>query len=134
MVSMLVASSTGMPSFGRNGTMEERRGTGNIQAIVNTVANCDAGPCFNNNVTVSVVPVEGLQVIWKGVPAVMVGAVLNENGFCALTRVVRAAAAKAKVAVSCILSLGPVLTRSIASRRVHFPRRWVELKKYIYID
>jgi hypothetical protein len=50
-----------------------------------------AGPFFSTNVTVSTVPVDGDQVIGKGDPAVTSGALLNEKGFCALTRVARVA-------------------------------------------
>jgi hypothetical protein len=51
---------------------------------------------------VSVVPVEGDHVMLNGVPALTVLRLVKEKGFCAVTRVARAARRKV---VYCILPL-----------------------------
>ncbi len=53
-------------------------------AIVATVAKWAGSPCLSTSVTVSTVPVDGAQVMLKGVPATTTGVVVNVNGFCAL--------------------------------------------------
>jgi hypothetical protein len=70
--------------------MDENERIGDIQAIVITVVSSVEFPSLNKMVTVSVVPVDGDQVISNGVPAVTSGTVLKLKGFWALTRAVNA--------------------------------------------
>jgi len=61
-------------------------------AIISTVLNVEAVPCLNTSDTVSLVPVDGAQVMLKGWPAVIVdGREVNVNGFCAAASTARPA-------------------------------------------
>ena len=65
-------------------------------------------PCRRTRVTVSVVPVEGAQVMLYGVPAVIVDRLVIVNGFWAAARDARAARRRV---VYCILSLLYILLK-----------------------
>jgi len=61
--------------------MDEKDRMGAVQAIVITVVSSVEFPSLNKMVTVSVVPVDGDQVISNGAPAVTCGTVLKLKGF-----------------------------------------------------
>jgi len=61
------------------------------EAIVAIVARLLLAPCRRTKETVSVVPVDGAQVMLKGVPAVMEDKELKVKAFCAAAREARAA-------------------------------------------
>lgn len=73
------------------------------QAIVSIVSKAVLSPCLSTNETVSVVPVDGAQVILNGVPAVMLVREVKVNGFWADARA--ATAARMRVVENCILSV-----------------------------
>lgn len=74
------------------------------EAMVATVARAALFPCRRIKDTVSVVPVEGDQVMLNGVPAVIaVGSVTKLNGFCADASEARAA--KRREVEYCIFAL-----------------------------
>lgn len=77
---------------------------GNVRAIVSTVVKDVGSPCRKTRVTVSVVPVDGAQVMLKGVPAVIEVRVVNVKGFWALVIEKRLVAARRRVVVRCILA------------------------------
>jgi len=62
-----------------------------FEAIVVTVLRSAVLPCLRIKLTVSVVPVDGAQVMLNGVPAVTVLRVVNVKGFCALAKATTAA-------------------------------------------
>jgi hypothetical protein len=63
-----------------------KEGERDIPAIVATVVRCVGSPCRKSKVTVSTVPVDGDQVMFIGVPAVMEVRVVKEKGFWAVVR------------------------------------------------
>ena len=82
------AGREGLGTFGRR--RGERKGMGDLQAMVSTFVSAFGLPCLRRRVMVSVVPVDGDQVMLKGVPTLTTGVVRKLNGFWAETREVRA--------------------------------------------
>ena len=72
-----------------------------VQVIVKIVERAEGSPCRKTRVMVSTVPVEGAQVILKGVPAVMELRDVNVKGFCAKASEDRAP--RRRVVEKCIL-------------------------------
>ena len=83
--------------------MESNWKGGDVQAMVATVFRFAELPCLRIKLTVSVVPVDGAQVMLNGVPAVTVVRVVNVKGFCALAKATTAA--KRTEVENCILTV-----------------------------
>jgi len=87
-----------------------QRGRGHVRAIVSIVIKWSGSPCRRTSVTVSVVPVDGAQVMLNGTPAVIEVRLVNVKEFCALERAARAA--MRRVVGRCIVIAGRSLLLS----------------------
>jgi hypothetical protein len=85
------------------GWLANTQGKGvNVRAMVAMVSRCVGSPCRKSKVIVSMVPVDGAQVMFIGVPAVIEVRVVNVNGFCAEVRAASVAMATEAYIEKCI--------------------------------
>ena len=78
-----------------------------VRAIVAMVLRCVGSPCRKSKVIVSTVPVDGAQVMFIDVPAVIEVRVVNVKGFCAEVRAASVAIATEAYVEKCIFGVFP---------------------------